>query len=164
MAHTHILVFGITPRKGASRGVFVPALGGAGGETGSSDFLGSVNMFHGRVEGDKVFIGTTEIQTEDAVDKTDEKAVVCFRPHLLDLSEERTPNSLFQARVIYLNVAGPLVKVELESDSGDLVHVEMTQDRYRELGFGQGRLLFVVPKNSENGRQGLHVKMGEGRP
>lgn len=116
------------------------------------DFLGSVNMFQGKVVDEKVFIGSTEVQAQDAVDRRDDTAVVCFRPHLLDLCDQESSQSLFKARVTYLHMAGPLVKVELEDDTGKAIHVELTQERYQRLRFHEGSLLFVEAKVLESSK------------
>jgi sulfate/thiosulfate transport system ATP-binding protein len=94
------------------------------------EFLGDVNVFHARVEG--------------------EQARVYVRPHLLEV--ERTSNGEgdgdgeLRARVERIHAAGPSVKLELVTDAGDLVQAELSQERYRALGLAKGALVFVRPK------------------
>jgi len=65
------------------------------------NFLGNVNLFHGRVEEDKTYIQESETGH-----------VVYVRPHLLDIARLPNDGSHFRARVKHINSAGPLVKVE----------------------------------------------------
>ena len=46
----------------------------------------------------------------------------------------------------YINAAGPLVKVELLSDAGTMVQVELSQERYRSLNIKVDDVVFVTPK------------------
>src|ERR1017187_3263844 len=65
------------------------------------NFLGNVNLFHGRVENGKVYLGDTAVEIQDTHQRAHlngKKALVYVRPHLLDI--ERTPpegNHCFRA-------------------------------------------------------------------
>jgi sulfate transport system ATP-binding protein len=100
------------------------------------NFLGNVNLFHGRVDN-----GKTYIHEEDT------GHVVYVRPHSLEI--ERMPNggSHFRARIKHINSAGPLVKVEAVAEWGDSVHVEMPQERYRNLQLIKNEQVFIIPKD-----------------
>jgi sulfate transport system ATP-binding protein len=66
---------------------------------------------------------------------------------LLDI--DRIPNGgdHFRARIKHINAAGPLVKVEAVTDWGALVHVEMPQERFRNLQLLKNEAVFVIPKD-----------------
>jgi len=100
------------------------------------NFLGNVNLFHGRIDEGKTYIHERETGH-----------VVYVRPHLLDI--ERLPNGgdHFRARIKHINSAGPLVKVEAITEWGALVHVEMSQDRFRNLHLLKDEAVFVIPKD-----------------
>ncbi len=100
------------------------------------NFLGNVNLFHGRIDDGKAYIHERETGH-----------VVYVRPHLLDI--ERLPNGgdHFRARIKHINSAGPLVKVEAITEWGALVHVEMSQDRFRNLHLLKDEAVFVIPKD-----------------
>ena len=100
------------------------------------NFLGNVNLFHGRVDGGKTYIHERETGH-----------LVYVRPHLLDI--ERMPNGgdHFRARIKHINSAGPLVKVEAITEWGALVHVELSQDRFRILGLLKDEAVFVIPRD-----------------
>jgi sulfate/thiosulfate transport system ATP-binding protein len=99
-------------------------------------FLGNVNLFHGRIDN-----GVTYIQ-QTATDH-----VVFVRPHLLDIVREAPPHgsNAFQATIVHINAAGPLVKIEAQAEWGARVQVEMPQQHFRDLGLSKGELVFVVP-------------------
>ena len=100
------------------------------------NFLGNVNLFHGRVDDGKTYIHEKETGH-----------VVYVRPHSLEI--ERLPNggSHFRARIKHINSAGPLVKVEAVAEWGDSVHVEMPQERYRNLQLIKNEQVFIIPKD-----------------
>ncbi len=47
----------------------------------------------------------------------------------------------------HINSAGPLVKVEAITEWGDPVHVEMAQDRFRNLQLTKNENVFIIPKD-----------------
>jgi sulfate transport system ATP-binding protein len=100
------------------------------------NFLGNVNLFHGRVDDGKTYIHQEETGH-----------VVYVRPHSLEI--DRLPNggSHFRARIKHINSAGPLVKVEAITEWGDPVHVEMAQDRFRNLQLIKNENVFIIPKD-----------------
>ena len=55
----------------------------------------------------------------------------------------RPANGHFPARVVHVNPAGPMVKVELVTDWGDPVRVEIPQDRYRALALSREDRVFL---------------------
>ena len=100
------------------------------------NFLGNVNLFHGRLEGDQAYIH------EGATGH-----VVYVRPHLLDIDRAPNGGSHFRARIKHINAAGPLVKVEAVAEWGDPVHIEMSQERFRDLQLIKDESVFVIPKD-----------------
>ena len=110
------------------------------------NFLGSVNMFIGRMQDGEAYIGENRVDLPDMVQVREDSAVICFRPHRLDLFRERVEGCLFSATVLHINPAGPLVKIELVSESGDPVHVEVSQERHQELQLQSKDLVFVSRK------------------
>ena len=110
------------------------------------NFLGNVNLFHSRVDEGKAFIGDMPIQLpEDSVPGA-KSALVYVRPHLLEIELQRNGGDNFHARVTHINAAGPLVKVELVTDWGAPVHVEISHGRYASLGLKREDEVFVRPK------------------
>jgi len=100
------------------------------------NFLGNVNLFHGRLEGDKAYINERETGH-----------VVYVRPHLLEIDRQPNGGSHFRARIKHINAAGPLVKVEATAEWGDPVHIEMSQEKFSDLQLLKDESVFVIPKD-----------------
>ena len=110
------------------------------------NFLGNVNLFHSRVEEGKVYLGELpiELPAESAPDA--KSALVFVRPHLLEIEHQRNGGDNFHAKVTHINAAGPLVKVDLMTDWGAPVHVELSHGRYSSLGLKREDEVYVRPK------------------
>ena len=74
--------------------------------------------------------------------------MVYVRPHLLDI--DLTPNAkgCFAATVKHINAAGPRVKVELTSQWGDPVRVEIDHERLRELALAPDQQVYLSPREN----------------
>ncbi len=107
------------------------------------NFLGNVNLFHGRVDGGIAYIG------DGAVGPSVKNTMVYVRPHQLDITHEPQGNNCLRAKIQHINGAGPLVKVELLTHSGDSVRVEMMQERFRSLALERNLDVFVSLKESQ---------------
>jgi sulfate/thiosulfate transport system ATP-binding protein len=99
------------------------------------NFLGNVNLFHGRVEN-----GATLLQASPT------GSIVFVRPHLLDIGREPKGVNHFRAITKYINSAGPIVKIEATTEWGKPVHIEMSPERFRDLHLLEGEPVFVIPK------------------
>lgn len=111
------------------------------------NFLGNVNLFHGRVEEGHAYIENMPADLPNVMSGADSKsAMIYIRPHLLDIVRETTGTNSFRGTVKHLNPAGPLVRVEIMSEWGTLVYVELTQERYKALNLKRGENVFVKPK------------------
>jgi sulfate transport system ATP-binding protein len=74
------------------------------------------------------------------------QAVMYVRPHLLDIEQQPSGADHFRARVNHINRTGPLVKIELMTEWGDVVNVEMSQERFLSLGLRRDLEVFLKPK------------------
>lgn len=113
------------------------------------NFLGNVNLFHARVEEGRAYIGGMVVDLPEHARADAETALVYVRPHLLEIDHLPNGGNNFRARVEHINPAGPLVKVELVSEWGDPVQVEISQERYRALRLQKGAEVFVTPKEKK---------------
>jgi sulfate transport system ATP-binding protein len=100
------------------------------------NFLGNVNLFHGRVED-----GTARIDREAT------GHLLFVRPHALEIGRASVgPNSL-RARTTHINAAGPVVKIEALTEWGARVQVEISQDRFAALGLRKDEEVFITPRD-----------------
>jgi len=107
------------------------------------NFLGNVNLFHGRVDAGIPYFG------EANADSKGKSAVLYVRPHQLDISRHPVGDSHLRAKVLHINGAGALVKVELATRAGDSIRVEMTQERYRLLALERDNDVYVSLKEAQ---------------
>ena len=108
-------------------------------------FLGDVNVFHGRISHDRP--AHEEASGQRRMDASGEHEVTFVRPHDLELSLSRTTTTQLEATVRFVITAGSRVRLELASkDSPQIIAVELTKERYRELKLQQGDVVFVHPK------------------
>jgi len=108
------------------------------------DFLGNVNVFHGRVAEGFAQLGLA--QPGSAHDPS--KPVTAYvRPHELELDRLPRGNSSLKAEVVRVNAAGAAVKVEATAkDFGVTVNVEISQDQHARLKLKPGDNVFVFPR------------------
>jgi sulfate transport system ATP-binding protein len=112
-------------------------------------FLGDVNLFHCRIEGGRAYLGAPSTDVTGQTSPFRDPSTVYIRPHLLDISLGWTDSRQFRAAVLMVNPAGPVVRVELESEWGAVIRVDLSQERYRALGLRPGTQVFVAPKAEE---------------
>ncbi|RKT60556.1 sulfate transport system ATP-binding protein [Azonexus fungiphilus] len=111
-------------------------------------FLGSVNLFHGRVDGESVRVGddTLAHQTSDLAHGAE---VVAFaRPHELDIDTDPASTAGIAARINRILAFGVTARVELDGingSTGQHFEVEITRQRVLDLGLTDGQDVRLVP-------------------
>jgi sulfate transport system ATP-binding protein len=100
------------------------------------NFLGNVNLFHGRVDN-----GRASIHREAT------GHLVFVRPHALEIARQPNGADYFRAITKHINAAGPVVKVEALTEWGAPVHVELPQERFRDLGLHNGEEIYLTPRD-----------------
>jgi sulfate transport system ATP-binding protein len=111
------------------------------------NFLGNVNLFHGRVHSGKARIGDIEIDAPDHQDASDSPVVVYARPHEMEVSRQHNGADSIAVSVVRIQSVGPSVKLRLKrSDSGQVLDAEIGRDRQRDLELQIGESVFVRPR------------------
>jgi sulfate transport system ATP-binding protein len=100
------------------------------------NFLGNVNLFHGRVDDGTAYI-----------DETATGHLVFVRPHALEIGRQPQGANYFRATTKHINAAGPVVKVEAVTEWGAPVHVEIAQERFRDLRLRNGEEVYITPRD-----------------
>jgi sulfate transport system ATP-binding protein len=100
------------------------------------NFLGNVNLFHGRVD-DKENTTIHDVETGE---------FVYVRPHLLEIHRQPNGGSHFRATIKHIKSAGPVVKIDAVAEWGAPVQVEMSQERFHELQLTKNEDVFIIPK------------------
>ena len=109
-------------------------------------FVGHVNVFHGRVEGKKAFLGPLEVEYAGRRRATTQPARGLVRPYELDIGTQANGKPGFKATISRVNLAGPQVKIDLTADSGEIVHLELPHEQCRALNLFAGKDVFVIPR------------------
>ena len=111
------------------------------------DFLGNVNVFHGRVEGGRALLGSFEMAYPDYPHDESRAVTAYVRPHELEIDRLPRGTSSLKADVLRVNAASAAVKVELfAKEFGVPLNVELTQEHYATLRLKAGDTVFVFPK------------------
>jgi len=122
------------------------------------DFLGNVNVFHGRVENgifrtavenvDGMLQGSLEMSYPEHTSEQARPMHLYVRPHELEILRSSANPVSVPARVMHVNAAGALVKVYMQALYQDLeLTAELSLARFTELKLGPGELVHVVPQH-----------------
>jgi sulfate transport system ATP-binding protein len=113
------------------------------------DFLGNVNVFHGRVEGGKAVAHGLELAYPDYPHTDARDAEVYVRPHDLVIEHHTNGAGGMEAKVLHVNPTGARTKVELlVLESDQLINAEITAERFAELGLKSGDTVRVSPRRA----------------
>ena len=109
------------------------------------NFLGSVNIFHGRVEQGRALLGQLAVDYPQHSGAESKPAAGYARPHELDVARADTGDGLWAILEI-ANLAGAVIKLELLDDDRRLLQVDVSRDHYDRLNPKIGERLYVRPK------------------
>jgi sulfate transport system ATP-binding protein len=109
------------------------------------NFLGHVNIFHGRVEHGRALLGPLAVDYPEHSAADPRPAAGYARPHELEIDRADTGGGLW-ATLETANLAGAIVRLELLDDDRKLLQVEIARDRYEALGPTIGERLYVRPR------------------
>jgi len=109
------------------------------------NFLGNVNIFHGRVQEGRALLGPLAVDYPQHSTAEPKPAAGYARPHELDVARAESGNGLW-AILETANLAGAIVKLELVDDDRRLLQVEVSRDHYDVLNPRIGERLYVKPK------------------
>ncbi len=110
------------------------------------DFLGNVNIFHGRVENGRALLGPLSVAYPDHPHAEPAPAAGYARSYEIDLSREAGDTG-FWASLTRVGIAGALLRLELLPDGAAPLKVELTRERFEALRPVPGERLWVVPRN-----------------
>lgn len=112
------------------------------------DFLGNVNVFHGRVKAGRVELGPFSLAYDGYTHEEPRNATAYVRPHELEIDRVATAASL-AARVLQVNPAGAVVKVRVFAEEyGVELNIDLIRDRAAVLRLQSGDTVYVHPKTA----------------
>lgn len=110
------------------------------------DFLGNVNIFHGRLQNGKLLNVQVDLDAVDLERAENKLAIGYVRPHDVTIERESTDTEAVKAKIIHIHVVGRTVQVELKrQDNDQFLEAELTKDRYRELNVKAGEDVYIKP-------------------
>ncbi len=110
------------------------------------DFLGSVNIFRGRVENGRALLGPLSVDYPEHPHSESAPASGYARSWEIDLARDLDGTSGFLATVRHVVVAGAVVRLELDPDDGSSLKVEISRERFEALTPEPGQRLRVTPR------------------
>jgi sulfate transport system ATP-binding protein len=113
------------------------------------DFLGNVNVFHGRVQGGRAHVGPFTLPYDAYPHAEPRNATAYVRPHELHLERSASSPVSLAAHVLQMNPSGGVVKIRLRSvDLASELTVDLGRERARELALSIGETVFVRPQTA----------------
>ena len=112
------------------------------------NFLGNVNLFHGRIDSGRARIGELELELPESVSGGNGPAMGYARPYEMNVTREPNDASAIRANLRHVYGVGPNVKLELQrSDTGTLLEAELGRRQFNELDLKLGDVVYVAPRN-----------------
>jgi len=111
------------------------------------DFLGNVNVFHGRVQSGRVMLGSLNLQYDEYPHEEARNATAYVRPHELEIDRAASPGALTGC-IKQINPAGAVLKVRVTvAEFGVDLSVDVSHDRARSLELKLNDTVYVHPKS-----------------
>ena len=110
------------------------------------NFLGNVNVFHGRIEAGRALFGPLAWDLPEHADTEAVRAAGYARAHELDVERNDGVGGGFWATLQHVSAAGTVAKLELAGADGRLVQVEIPRERHDTLAPRSGERLYVRPR------------------
>jgi sulfate/thiosulfate transport system ATP-binding protein len=109
------------------------------------NFIGNVNIFHGRVQDGRAVLGPIAVAFPDHPHAEARDASGYARPHELDLSREEDGGGLW-VTVTDVRASGALVKIEAADRDGSLIRVELGRAEYDAIRVIAGERVYLKPR------------------
>jgi sulfate transport system ATP-binding protein len=111
------------------------------------DFLGNVNVFHGRVQNGQAVVGSLKLDYPEYPHAEPQAATLYMRPHELEIALKQNGVPGLRANVNRVNPTGSIARVGLTAtDHNTEIQVDLSMDRFTELKLKPGDAVFVLPK------------------
>jgi len=112
------------------------------------NFLGKVNVFHGRIQKDRAVFGSLAVDAPKPCSVEGCPARLVVRPHDLEIDSSPGDAGSLWATVLRVQSAGPTVKVELGTREGQHVQVEVSHAESKHLNLRERAIVYVRPRQS----------------
>jgi sulfate transport system ATP-binding protein len=109
------------------------------------NFLGNVNIFHGRVQRGKALLGPIAVPYPEHPHDDAREAAGYARPHELEVSRSEAGGGLW-ATVSDVRAVGALVKMEVEDAERRVIQIELGRGQYEQVRVISGDRVYVKPR------------------
>ena len=109
------------------------------------NFLGQVNIFHGRVQSGKALLGPLSLDYPDHPQTEAREAAGYSRPHELEVSRADEGGGLWAA-VSDVRMAGAVVKIEVADADRRPIQIELGREQYERVRVIIGETVYVKPR------------------
>ncbi len=111
------------------------------------NFLGKVNLFHGRVQEGLMHSGGASHAAPEHAATVDSPAVGYVRSHDIEIGRTAWDEFSVPALVRAITKIGPLVRIELSHlETGEAIEAELTREVVQELSLVRGDNVFLRPR------------------
>jgi sulfate transport system ATP-binding protein len=111
-------------------------------------FLGSVNLFHARLDSGQLHIGSAHHAAPGLAAAGNGAAMAFVRTHEVEITTVPNGNT-FEAVVTHTRALGASVRLELSGlGGGETIEAELSRERYAELSLRRGARVFVRPRRA----------------
>jgi len=112
------------------------------------NFLGNVNLFHGRVHNGKIELGSLKLDAPKNTETKDRNVISYIRPHDIEINLVAQADEAIAAEIIFIRAVGPIVNLEMKRlDSGDFIEAEISKEVYRKLNLKEKQTVYVKPRD-----------------
>jgi len=109
------------------------------------NFLGNVNVFHGRVHNGKVSLGAHRVDAPDELKNSEEQSSQAFvRPHEIGISRIRSSEADLEGTIQEVRLMGGQIGLNLECKGFEHpIEAEIPRDLYINLQLSRGEKVFI---------------------
>jgi sulfate transport system ATP-binding protein len=112
-------------------------------------FLGHANRFATTIEGSIARVGEATIETPEFAESKTQEGVAYARPHDLEIVKDPSQAAI-SATLEHAIKIGPSVRLEcVRADNGEPLDVELTRERYAELGLVVGQVVHLALRRAK---------------
>lgn len=110
-------------------------------------FLGEVNAFHCRVSAGTVQFGPLALPFPEERQQIHGDARVFIRPYDVTIDTKTNGMPSVSAEILRVHSAGPVVRLELHTETGQSLAAELSQERFGTMSLSVGSRVYVRPRH-----------------
>jgi sulfate/thiosulfate transport system ATP-binding protein len=113
------------------------------------DFLGNVNVFHGRVNQGQAVLNDLRVGSPDSTIPDVEKAKVYIRPNELSIDRSPQSSTSMSAKITRINRAGVQAKLSLKLNNDEEIRADISMEQLSALNLRIGDTVYANPTKAK---------------